>query len=99
MNTIKFTPINDIRKETSNVEVFSIKELVINDRKYKYFSDAQLSIYVTKRCNAACPFCMNKFENRCLRSKELNDKEYYDSLDYYLNFFKDINPFITITGG
>ncbi len=99
MNTIKFTPINDIRKETSNVEVFSTKELTINNKKYKYFSDAQLSIYVTKKCNAACHFCMNNFENRCLSSKELNDKEYYDSLDYYLDFFKNIKPWITITGG
>ncbi len=71
MNTIKFTPINDIRKETSNVETYSINDIVIDNKKYKYFSDAQLSIYVTKKCNAACPFCMNKFENRCLRSKNI----------------------------
>ena len=39
MNTIKFSPINDIRKETSNVEVYSIKDLEINHKKYQYFTE------------------------------------------------------------
>lgn len=99
MNTIKFTPIQDMRKETSNVEMFSIKEMTINQKKYKYFSDAQISLYVTKECNAHCPYCMNRFEKRCLYAKELSDQNYYKMLDYYLAYFKDIKPWITITGG
>lgn len=99
MNTIKFTPINDIRKETSNVEVFSISDLIINDKRYKYFSDAQISLYITKKCNANCPFCMNKYEKRCLLAKEINDDAYYKALNFYLDFFKDIKPWVTITGG
>lgn len=99
MNTIKFTPIQDMRKETSNVEIFSIKEIDIEQKKRKYFSDAQISLYVTKACNAHCPYCMNQFEKRCLFSKELCDQDYYKMLDYYLDFFKEIKPWITITGG
>ncbi len=99
MNTIKFTPRGEMRKETSNVEVFKIDDIEIGDKAYKYFSDAQISLYVTKKCNAACPFCMNCLENRCVKAKELDDKRYYKILDYYLEMFKDIKPWITITGG
>lgn len=99
MNTIKFTPIEDMRKETSNVEVFDIKDIEINDKKYEYFSDAQLSIYVTKKCNARCKFCMNRYEGRCGVARELADKNFLRAVDYYLDFFKDIKPWITITGG
>lgn len=99
MNTIKFSSMNDIRKETSNVEVYSIKDLEINHKKYQYFSDAQISLYLTKYCNANCPFCVNKFEKRCVLSKEISDSQYYRNLEFYLDFFKDIKPWITITGG
>lgn len=99
MNTIKFTPKNEMRKETSNVEVFKVERKEIGDKTYKYFSDAQISLYVTKKCNAACPFCMNSLENRCIKSSELDDKKYYKMLEYYLEMFKDIKPWITITGG
>lgn len=99
MNTIKFTPKNEMRKETSNVEVFKVANIEIGNKAYKYFSDAQISLYVTKKCNAACPFCMNTLENRCVKSNELDDKKYYKMLDYYLEMFKDIKPWITITGG
>ncbi len=99
MNTIKFTKIEEMRKETSNVEVFNIKDIEINNKQYKYFSDAQLSIYVTKKCNAGCKFCMNRYENRCKKAKELDDRHFERALDYYLDFFKDIKPWITITGG
>ncbi len=99
MNTIKFTKRSEMRKETSNVEVFSVKDRTIGDKTYKYFSDAQISLYVTKKCNAGCPFCMNKLEKRCVRSTELEDDKYYKILDYYLESFSDIKPWITITGG
>lgn len=99
MNTIKFTPRNEMRKETSNVEVYKIDEIEIDNKTYKYYSDAQISLYVTKKCNASCSFCMNRLENRCVKAKELDDKKYYKMLDYYLDMFKDIKPWITITGG
>lgn len=99
MNTIKFTKRSEMRKETSNVEVFSVKEKEIAGKTRKYFSDAQISLYVTKKCNANCSFCMNKLEKRCVNSFELDDDKYYQMLDYYLEFFSDIKPWITITGG
>lgn len=99
MNTIKFTPRDEMRKETSNVEVFKISDIEIKNKKYKYYSDAQISLYVTKKCNASCPFCMNCLEKRCVQSNELDDKKYYKMLDYYLEMFKNIKPWITITGG
>ncbi len=39
------------------------------------------------------------FHLQKLLYEELNDEEYYNSLDYYLDFFKDIKPWVTITGG
>jgi len=99
MNTIKFCKKSDIRKETSNVEDYEINKLKINSKEYNYFSDAQISLYITKKCNANCKFCMNNLEKRCLNSIELTDKDYFNMLNKYLDFFKDIKPWITITGG
>lgn len=99
MNTIKFCKKSDIRKETSNVEDYEINKLKINSKEYNYFSDAQISLYITKKCNANCKFCMNNLEKRCLNSLELTDKDYFNMLNKYLDFFKDIKPWITITGG
>jgi len=99
MNTIKFTKKSEMRKETSDVSAYDIKDIKINGQNYKYFSDAQISLYVTKKCNANCDFCMNKLEKRCVLAQELDNDKYFKMLDYYLDFFKDIKPWITITGG
>jgi len=100
MNTIKFTPASNERTETHNIEVYDIKEKIFNTKKYRVYGNASLTIYITNKCNANCPFCMNKYEDNYLYSKEINsDKEYIERLDYVLNQLKDLNPAIAITGG
>lgn len=99
MNTIKFSPISDDGKETNNVEVYEVKDIILDGKKYKYYSNAQISLYVTKKCNGRCWFCMNRFEDRYCNSRELTDEDYFYNLDHLLDTFKDIKPPITITGG
>ena len=99
MNTIKFSPINMGRMETSNVEDYNVIEREFNKKKYYCYEDAQISLYVTKRCNASCKFCMNFFEDRFLKCKELEDDLYFSKVSKYLDIFKDNKPWITITGG
>lgn len=99
MNTIKFSSIYDLKKETNNVEIYGIKCLNIGNREYKYYSNAQMSIYVDKMCNGSCWFCMNKYEKRFCEAQNINDKEYFDNIENVLNILKDENIRITITGG
>lgn len=99
MNTIKFSSSYELRKETNNVEIFDIKDITLDNNSYKYYSNAQISIYVTKKCNGKCPFCMNNYEDRYCKSKELNDQDYLYNLDRVLDKFKDIKPYLTLTGG
>lgn len=99
MNTIKFSSIYDLKKETNNVEVYDIKKININGKEYKYYSNAQMSLYVTKKCNANCGFCMNKYEKRFCKALELDDSNYLKALNNVLDTLKLVNPPITITGG
>ena len=80
MNTIKFSSIYELKKETNNVEVYNVRKIEIDGKEYRYYSNAQMSLYVTKKCNGNCCFCMNKFEKRCCKAKELNDDRYFKAL-------------------
>lgn len=99
MNTIKFSSIYELKKETNNVEIFEVKDINFDGINYKYYSNAQISLYVTKKCNGKCPFCMNNYEERYCKSKEINDQDYLYNFDRVLDKFKNIKPYITITGG
>lgn len=99
MNTIKFSSIYELKKETNNVEVYDIRKIKIDGKEYMYYSNAQMSLYVTKKCNGNCCFCMNKFEKRCCKAKELNDDRYFKALEMVLDSLKQIDNYITITGG
>lgn len=99
MNTIKFSSIYDLKKETNNVEVYDIKKIKINGKEYKYYSNAQTSLYVTKKCNGNCTFCMNKYEKRYCDAFELDDDNYFKALNNALDNLKKIDTPITITGG
>ncbi len=99
MNTIKFSSIYDLKKETNNVEIYDIKKIKINGKDYKCYSNAQMSLYVTKKCNANCKFCINKYEERYRNALELDDDNYFKSLNNVLDCLKSVNPKITITGG
>lgn len=99
MNTIKFSSIYDLKKETNNVEIYDIKDININDKNYKYYSNAQMSIYVDKICNASCWFCMNKYEERFCKAKTISDKDYFYNVEKVLDILKNKDIPITITGG
>lgn len=99
MNTIKFSSIYDLKKETNNVEIYSIKNININNKNYLYYSNAQMSIYVNKLCNGSCQFCMNKYEKRFCNAKNINDESYFKNLEKVLCTLESKNIPITITGG
>ncbi len=99
MNIIKFSDIDDLKKETNNVEVYDILDLKVDDKIYKYYSNAQISIYVTKKCNGSCYFCMNNYQKRFLDCKNISENDYFYHLDKVLNIFKDRKIPFTITGG
>ena len=95
MNTIKFSSIYEMKKETNNVEIYSINK----NKNFNYYSNAHMNIYVTKKCNGKCFFCMNKYEKRFGNCIELGDKDYFNNLEKVLINIKNINPRISITGG
>lgn len=100
MNTIKFEPAGMPKTETHDVDKYYIKELELAGKTYDVYSNVGLTIYVTNRCNSDCSFCMNKYEENFLCSKEIqNDEEYLSRLEYILQILKPINPSIMITGG
>ncbi len=100
MNTIKFEPSWMPKTETHDVEKYSIKQMEIGGKIHDIYSNVGLTIYVTNRCNSDCTFCMNKFEDNFLCSKEImDDDEYLERLDYILRLLKPINPSVMITGG
>lgn len=100
MNTIKFEPIAKPKTETHDVEKFTIKKMKFEGKEYDVYSNVGLTIYVTNKCNADCDFCMNKYEDNFLCSKEiLEDEEYLRRLDYILAYIRPLNPSIMITGG
>lgn len=100
MNTIKFEPAWLPKTETHDVEKYTIKHLEIASKPYDIYSNAGLTIYVTNVCNSDCTFCMNKYEENFLCSKEIkNDEEYLKRLEYILQILRPLNPSIMITGG
>lgn len=99
MNTIKFSSIYDLKKETNNVEIYSIKNININNKNYSYYSNAQMSIHVNKLCNGSCWFCMSNYEKRFQDSKDIDDESYFKNLEKVLCTLKNKNIPITITGG
>lgn len=100
MNTIKFEPINKPKTETHDVEKYSIKKANFAGKEYDVYSNVGLTIYVTNRCNADCDFCMNKYEDNFLCSKEISDDgEYLRRLEYILQYIRPLNPSVMITGG
>lgn len=100
MNTIKFEPAWMPKTETHDVEKYSIKHMEIAGKMRDVYSNVGLTIYVTNRCNSDCTFCMNKFEDNFLCSKEImDDEEYLKRLDYILSILKPLNPSVMITGG
>lgn len=99
MNTIKFQPITKKRTETHNVEVYSIKKMKFGEKEKQISSEAGLSIYVTNKCNAKCSFCMNMYEDNFLKCQELQESEYFNRLEYILEYLKPIKPAVLITGG
>lgn len=100
MNTIKFEPAWMPKTETHDVEKYTIKQMELAGKTYDVYSNVGLTVYVTNRCNSDCDFCMNKYEENFLCSKEImDDEEYLNRLEYILQVLKPINPSIMITGG
>lgn len=100
MNTIKFEPANRPKTETHDVESYSIKQMNFAGKEYKVYSNVGLTIYVTNRCNCDCDFCMNKYEDNFLCSKEIRDNhEYLRRLEYILQYVSPLQPSVMITGG
>lgn len=100
MNTVKFEPAWMPKTETHDVDKYTIKTMEIDGKAYDVYSNVGLTIYVTNQCNSDCSFCMNKFEENFLCSKEItDDEEYLERLEYVLRLLQPINPSIMITGG
>lgn len=100
MNTIKFEPANKPKTETHDVESYRIKRMNFAGKEYKVYSNVGLTIYVTNQCNADCDFCMNKYEDNFLCSKEIrNNEEYLRRLEYILRYLSPLKPSVMITGG
>jgi molybdenum cofactor biosynthesis enzyme MoaA len=103
MKTLKFQPLRDSRHECHNLEDYTLVDFDFQDKLKKVYSNVNLSISIDDYCNADCKFCVAqlRYENRGLmyQKKKLTNQEFFNRLDYVLNFLKPLNPSISITGG
>jgi len=68
MNTIKFSPSLEERKETHNVEVYHIKESDLFGNLYQFYSNFPLTLYIREKLEKDY---LDKLENVLLELKEL----------------------------
>lgn len=68
MNTIKFSPSLEERKETHNVEVYHIKESDLFGNLYQFYSNFPLTLYIREELEKNY---LDKLENILLELKEL----------------------------
>ena len=69
MNTIKFSPALEERKETHNVEVYQIKEAKFLGTSYPFYSNFPLTLYIDERLETGY---LEKLESCLLELKKLN---------------------------
>jgi molybdenum cofactor biosynthesis enzyme MoaA len=101
---MKFAPLREKRQELYNIENYKLIPFTFEEKVKHVYSNVNLSIFVTDYCNANCKFCVAqlRYENRTQvfqKSSIKNDLEYYNRLDYILDYLKPINPSISLTGG
>lgn len=104
MKTIKFQPLREKRQECYNIEDYKLFDFEFDGKQKKVYSNVNLSIFTDDYCNADCKFCVAqlRFENKGLMYKKrkiYSDDEYFNRLEYVLNYLKPINPSVSITGG
>lgn len=68
MNTIKFSPSSEERKETHNVEVYHMKESYLFGKSYQFYSNFPLTLYIREKLETNY---LKKLENCLLELKEL----------------------------
>ena len=99
MKTIKFGPINELRKETHNVEDYKIIDYEFNNAKLKLYKDFNLVIFTNLDCNGNCVFCMNKYNKKFKSCSILAKDEYLKKIEDLLIKLKELNPTVSIGGG
>ncbi|MGF7010621.1 cyclic pyranopterin phosphate synthase [Lachnospiraceae bacterium PF1-22] len=72
----------------------NLKRLGIRD----VYTNANFSIVIDKKCNAACDFCVEALRSKARNSK-LDDSAYLEQLDTVLKLMRSLNTSISITGG
>lgn len=68
MNTIKFSPSSEERKETHNVEVYHIKEADFFGKQYRFYSNFPLTLYIEEKLEMNY---LKKLEECLLELREL----------------------------
>lgn len=68
MNTIKFSPASEERKETHNVEVYHIRESYLFGKSYQFYSNFPLTLYIEEKLETNY---LSKLEKFLLELKEL----------------------------
>ena len=81
-------------------------ELSLWGRRLHVYANANLSIYSGRRCNGACPFCVEELRpaarGRTLaeqRQVEPDDRRYFAALEEVLGEVRPLDPSVSITGG
>jgi molybdenum cofactor biosynthesis enzyme MoaA len=104
MKTMKFQLMREQRQELYDIESHSLLPFDFESKHKNVYSNVNLSIFVDDYCNANCKFCVAqlRYENRSLMYKKFklqDDCEYFNRLDYVLNYLKPLNPSVSLTGG
>ena len=84
METIKFGSINELRKETHNVEDYRMIDYEFANSKIRLYKDFNLIIFTNLDCNDNCNFCMNKYNQKIKGCSTLNKEEYLQKIEELL---------------
>lgn len=95
MNTIKFSNIENVATEQTNLENEFFEVATIFGKEYKIYKPCNLNIFITNICHNNCYFCFNNNYS----NTDISDELYFQKLTDVLEELRGLDIEITITGG
>jgi len=92
------------RQEMFDISQKELKPFHANGKDYQVYGNANLSIFVGKRCNATCNFCVAELRYfhegmDYLKPAITDTTDYFKRLHLAMETVRPLNPSVSLTGG